>query len=125
MNKIPPRPCQDCGVLVASGANRCAAHERAAVLARVRHRRTAPGDGAAVRLRALYLREPSAYACAVCRAEGVKMAVDHRLALVAGGSDYADNVQLLCVPCHKVKSAGEAAERGAVVPHYMRHKEEY
>lgn len=125
MNKIPPRPCQDCGVLVESSANRCAAHERAAVLARVKHRKAAPGDGAAARVRSVYHTAPHLYACNLCAAEGVRLEVDHKLALIAGGTDFQENIQLLCSVCHKAKSGVEAADRGAVIPSYMRHKEEY
>ena len=37
--------------------------------------------------------------------------VDHRLALADGGLDVLSNVWVLCVPCHKDKTAREATER--------------
>jgi len=37
--------------------------------------------------------------------------VDHRLALADGGLDVLSNVWVLCIPCHKEKSAKEATRR--------------
>jgi 5-methylcytosine-specific restriction protein A len=37
--------------------------------------------------------------------------LDHVTPLWAGGSDAAPNLQGLCEPCHKAKTAGEAADR--------------
>lgn len=34
--------------------------------------------------------------------------VDHIVNLAAGGSDSDDNLQCICLPCHKVKTAAEA-----------------
>jgi len=41
--------------------------------------------------------------------------VDHIRALADGGSDTPENRQSLCGPCHALKSAREAAERGPSV----------
>lgn len=37
--------------------------------------------------------------------------VDHRVPLEAGGSNDDANLQLLCVDCHALKTASEAAHR--------------
>ena len=42
-----------------------------------------------------------------------RWAVDHIVPLWAGGVNEDENLQLLCVPCHKVKTAREATQRAA------------
>lgn len=37
--------------------------------------------------------------------------IDHIVPLVEGGTDHADNLQVLCKPCHKTKSAADARRR--------------
>lgn len=37
-----------------------------------------------------------------------KLTVDHVVRLIDGGTDHPDNLQLLCYPCHKLKTAAEA-----------------
>lgn len=52
--------------------------------------------------------------CCHCEQEGrVSQAdeVDHVVPLWDGGRDDESNYQSLCVPCHKAKTAGEAARR--------------
>lgn len=52
--------------------------------------------------------------CQACKRKGrttVGSVVDHITPLWKGGSDEPENKELLCVPCHDVKTAGEAAER--------------
>ena len=39
--------------------------------------------------------------------------LDHIVPLIDGGSHEASNLQTLCTPCHKRKTAGEATERRA------------
>jgi 5-methylcytosine-specific restriction endonuclease McrA len=39
--------------------------------------------------------------------------LDHVVPLIEGGSHDADNLQTLCVPCHRTKTASEARERAA------------
>lgn len=38
-------------------------------------------------------------------------AYDHIVAIINGGSNRETNLQLLCVPCHKVKTRGDVAEK--------------
>ena len=42
---------------------------------------------------------------------GLLPAYDHVQALVNGGSHRESNLQLLCVPCHKVKTRTDVAEK--------------
>ena len=45
--------------------------------------------------------------CQPCRARGAytaAMEVDHILGLAEGGTDQSDNLQAICVPCHKAKT---------------------
>jgi 5-methylcytosine-specific restriction protein A len=52
--------------------------------------------------------------CAVCTLPirgGLLPAYDHIIALVNGGSHRESNLQLLCVPCHKVKTRADVAEK--------------
>ncbi len=39
--------------------------------------------------------------------------LDHVVPLIEGGSHDADNLQTLCVPCHRSKTADEARARAA------------
>lgn len=49
--------------------------------------------------------------CAACHVyhPAPSIRIDHRRALFLGGLDEDDNVQSLCVACHKKKSAAERA----------------
>lgn len=38
---------------------------------------------------------------------GALMEWDHHLALIDGGTHDTDNLRLICIPCHRKKSAGE------------------
>ena len=52
--------------------------------------------------------------CQECKRNGrvaMGAAVDHIVPLWKGGSDDDANKELLCAPCHDVKSAREARER--------------
>lgn len=52
--------------------------------------------------------------CVLCQAAGrVEAAhqVDHRIPVSEGGTDHPDNLQSLCIPCHKTKTAAEARRR--------------
>lgn len=53
--------------------------------------------------------------CAHCERSGrVTLAeeVDHIVPLIDGGADDDSNIQSLCSPCHKAKTASEARRRG-------------
>lgn len=52
--------------------------------------------------------------CVVCTLQivgGLLPAYDHAQALINGGSHRESNLQLLCVPCHKVKTRADVAEK--------------
>lgn len=116
-----PKPCTQCGVLVHDGTARCAAHP-AALRYSEPHRgsRHERGYGSAwERLREVVLARDSGL-CQPCRTAGrltVATEVDHIVGKDTGGGDEQTNLQSICRPCHKAKSAREGrsrAGRGAV-----------
>jgi len=93
-----------------SGSSHCVAHEAERVARKRERRASAPGDGAAKRLRSRLSSNPwHIVVCAACShwrpARGVE--VDHIVPLGAGGHDVESNLQLLCPPCHRTKTASE------------------
>lgn len=62
--------------------------------------------------------------CAVCtlRIRGKLLpAYDHIVALVNGGSHREFNLQLLCVPCHEIKTGADVAEKSRVYRKRVKH----
>jgi 5-methylcytosine-specific restriction protein A len=60
------------------------------------------------------IRERDCYLCQECKRNGrvmVGRVVDHIVPLWKGGSDDDANKELLCTPCHDVKTGREAKER--------------
>ena len=49
--------------------------------------------------------------CNICQINLERYEFDHIKALSAGGNNNIENFQVLCIPCHKTKSAKESAER--------------
>ncbi|WP_410934349.1 HNH endonuclease [Pseudomonas sp. W5-01] len=49
------------------------------------------------------------YTCQSCGTVTLDLEVDHIINIAQGGSDDDANLQALCVPCHKVKTAQESA----------------
>ncbi|WP_294636615.1 HNH endonuclease signature motif containing protein [uncultured Aquabacterium sp.] len=52
--------------------------------------------------------------CRHCKEHGrttMGQEVDHIVPLWMGGTDNESNYQTLCIPCHKLKTAAEAARR--------------
>jgi len=49
--------------------------------------------------------------CAICTLKVLCAAYDHAVALVNEGQNRESNLQLLCVPCHKVKNKIDVAEK--------------
>ena len=44
----------------------------------------------------------------------LRPAYDHITALINGGKHAESNLQLLCVPCHKIKTGADVAEKSRV-----------
>lgn len=56
-------------------------------------------------------------ACAICTrpiSEKLRPAIDHKIAIVNGGPNRESNLQLLCVPCHAVKTKADVGEKSTV-----------
>lgn len=55
--------------------------------------------------------------CAICSLHirgSLLPAYDHITALINGGGNRESNLQLLCLPCHKVKTKTDVAEKSKV-----------
>ncbi|MGY6129117.1 HNH endonuclease (plasmid) [Paraburkholderia strydomiana] len=114
MPSRPMRPCKQpgCRALVASGYCDAHAYKASNWAKRVERKgsTTARGYGAAwQRLRASILKRDH-YLCQVCIRKGrvtEASQVDHIKAKAAGGTDDEGNLQSICEPCHKAKTARE------------------
>lgn len=51
------------------------------------------------------------YTCCECGDVSTYLVIDHIVPLHLGGRETDENRQCLCVPCHEIKSAGEASDR--------------
>lgn len=116
------RPCSypGCGALVAERP-RCPAHTAAQSGAfadssrGTRHERGYGNEWSKARIRIL---QRDAGLCQLCLAKGIVnycagkkfgAQVDHIVPKFEGGTDEDDNLQTVCVPCHKEKTASESA----------------
>lgn len=110
------RPCLDCNRLTRPGRSRCddctrairKRWDRGSVLNR-QHRMRGSG-GAAQRLR----RKVNTQGGSSCMGCGTwhpapSIRIDHVHPVGKGGTDQDDNVQPLCVPCHRIKTRQEQA----------------
>jgi 5-methylcytosine-specific restriction endonuclease McrA len=55
--------------------------------------------------------------CAICTgtiAGKIRPAYDHNVAIINGGRNAESNLQLLCVPCHAVKTRSDVSEKSRV-----------
>jgi 5-methylcytosine-specific restriction enzyme A len=62
--------------------------------------------------------------CAVCTLPIVgklRPAYDHIVALINGGQHRERNLQLLCVPCHEIKTCADVAEKSRVYRKRVKH----
>jgi 5-methylcytosine-specific restriction protein A len=48
------------------------------------------------------------YTCQQCGHIGMDLEVDHIINVARGGTDDDENLQALCIPCHKSKTASES-----------------
>ena len=49
------------------------------------------------------------YTCRVCGLTTKDLEVDHIINVAQGGTDDDSNLQAVCIPCHKAKTARESA----------------
>jgi len=104
-----PRACLDCGMPGLPGQSRCPKHTKE--LGRLKnHKRGNTSLSARVRRE---LNSAGSGECASCwrtfAAAGLQ--IDHRVALVDGGSDVISNLCFLCVECHRNKTTEENRRR--------------
>ena len=62
--------------------------------------------------------------CLLCTLEirgKLRPAYDHCIALINGGENRERNLQLLCVPCHSQKTAGDIAEKSITARKRAKH----
>lgn len=118
-----PRPCLSCGAPTAPGAQRCAPcgsswarHERMREREKRARREAAAKEGGAARRMRAEIRHNLGTHCRACLrwAPARLIEVDHILPLVDGGQDTPENVQPLCVPCHRSKTREERDARGGL-----------
>ena len=110
------RPCLDCNRLTRPGRSRCDACTRAvrkgwdrgSVLNRQRRMRGA--GGGAQRLRRTVNTQGGSF-CMGCGTwhPAPSIRIDHVVTIGSGGTDQDDNVQPLCLGCHRIKTRQEQA----------------
>ena len=111
----PARPCTypGCGKLSLDGSSRCLAHKASmgAFADKARGNRHERGYGAAWDKRRVAILMRDCGLCQQCKRDGVVMTgnhVDHIKPRSEGGMDDADNLQVLCGSCHRIKTADES-----------------
>lgn len=115
----PPKPCRHpgCGKLVSDGSGYCPYHKRAKPGSFAdKSRGTSKERGYGwqwQKLRELILKRDSGL-CQPCLVTGrvtVATHVDHKKPKARGGTDDQDNLQAICVSCHKAKTDFEKNSR--------------
>jgi len=56
------------------------------------------------------IKERDLHTCQACGLVTLQLEVDHIINIAQGGSDDDANLQALCVPCHRSKTAREAGQ---------------
>jgi 5-methylcytosine-specific restriction protein A len=116
MPQAAPRPCTQpgCSVLVHDGTSRCSAHKVASAFAdKARGTRHQRGYGTAWdKLRAEVLQRDHGICQPHLREGNVHQGthVDHRVEKADGGTDDKANLQCVCAPWHRAKTARHAAQ---------------
>jgi len=112
MPTAAPKPCSVCGVLVRTGGSRCQQHVHVGRFGDdrrgTRHQR---GYGAEWDRKRERILARDGGLCCPCRRIGrvtLGREVDHTVPKARGGTDDDDNLQTICRPCHKAKTAAEA-----------------
>jgi 5-methylcytosine-specific restriction endonuclease McrA len=59
--------------------------------------------------------------CAICTNRVVVAQFDHAIALINGEEHRESNLQLLCVPCHRVKTRTDVAEKSVTARKRAKH----
>jgi 5-methylcytosine-specific restriction endonuclease McrA len=67
-----------------------------------------------VRLRVFTRADGRCAHCGLAIRGSLTPAYDHINPLINGGPNRESNIQLLCVPCHKLKTVGDVAEKAVV-----------
>ncbi|WP_256983163.1 HNH endonuclease [Caballeronia sordidicola] len=57
------------------------------------------------------IRTRDGYQCQSCKVAVTTGIVDHKIALVNGGSNDDSNLQLMCTECHRIKTATDLGHR--------------
>lgn len=111
MPKAAPKPCGQpgCGVLVRDGTSRCPKHPKLEWRKKTTDTKRIGGRKRQALRVQLWAADPH---CAHCR-QLVDVSGDwerdHIVPLGEGGTEDVSNTQLLCIPCHAVKSEAERA----------------
>lgn len=109
----PAKPClyPGCGVLVRDGTSRCEKHKAKGwerpVIAPTTTQRGYGWDWQQLRKQILKRDEGL---CQPCEKRGrftLARDVDHIVSKANGGTDDPSNLQAICLPCHKAKTAAE------------------
>lgn len=120
MPNAAARPCRhaSCGALVRDGSGYCALHQADRQIGKFgdarRGSRQSRGYGAEWEQTRKRILSRDKGLCQVCMADGKlrpAKQVDHKVPKFEGGSEDDDNLQAICVDCHKAKTAVEA-QRG-------------
>ncbi len=102
MPALRPCPHPGCHDLVRSG--RCQKH------ARPRGRESQRDRGRSWRRRRARVIARADGLCEVC-GDAAATEADHKVPIWEGGADRMHNLQAICSPCHKIKTAEEATRR--------------
>lgn len=111
MPKAPPRPCThpNCKAYAAKDG-RCLEHQRKAWATNEGKSRHERGYGSKWdKLRKQILKRDQ-HLCQVCLEKGIytkARQVDHKTPKAEGGTDDPNNLQSICIPCHRYKTANE------------------
>ena len=117
MPNAAPRPCRHpgCGQLVHDGSGYCASHQGDRKLGKFaddrRGSRQERGYGAEWEVTRKRILRRDKGLCQVCLKVGKfrpARQVDHRVPKFEGGTEDDDNLQSICLDCHKAKTAAEA-----------------
>ena len=104
-----PRPCSHpgCGALVRDGSGRCARHPKPAWAKKVTETKRIGGRQRQALRAALWAADPHCAHCLRLVDLGGEWERDHIVPLMDGGSEEVSNTQVLCIPCHEIKSEAE------------------